>query len=147
MLLLLCFYRNVCAVPPLSMIDDIAGIAKCNEDSIILNSIVNTKIETKKLQFNLKKCVNMHVGPDSKNCQQLQVHETKMRNVENQLYLGDIISNTGNNGENIKNRVRKGYSAISQIKSLLKSVGFGRFEIPTGLLMRDTIFCGKMLLN
>ena len=141
------FYRNVCAVPPLSMIDDIAGIAKCNEDSIILNTIVNTKIETKKLQFNLKKCVNMHVGPDSKNCQQLQVHETRMRNVENQLYLGDIISNSGSNGDNIKNRVKKGYAAISQIKSLLKCVGFGRFEIPTGLLMRDTIFCGKILLN
>ena len=123
------------------MIDDIAGIANCNSESVILNTIVNSKIETKKLQLNFKKCVNMHIGPDFENCQEFFAHDKKMKNVENQLYLGDIISNNGNNCENIENRVKKGYSAISQIKSILKCVGFGRFEIPTGLLMRDTIRC------
>ena len=58
-----------------------------------------------------------------------------------------MISNTGNNNENVKNRVKKRYSTIAQIKSLLKCVGFGRFDVPTGLLMRDTIFVSKMLLN
>ena len=140
-------YRDACNIPPLGMIDDIAGIAKCNNESIILNSIVNAKIETKKLQFNLKKCVNMHIGSEYKNCQQLKVHDTKMKNVENQMYLGDVISNSGNNNENIKNRVKKGFSAISQIKTILKNVGFGSFEIPTGLLMRDSIFVSKVLLN
>ena len=141
------FYRNASAIPPLGMIDDVAGIANCNDDSIVLNTIVNTRIEAKKLEFNLKKCVNMHIGPDSEKCQTLRAHGTRMENVVNQLYLGDIISNSGSNEENIKNRVKKGYSAISQIKSLINSVGFGRFEIQTGLLMRDTIFGSKILLN
>ena len=30
------FYRNACAIPPLGMIDDIAGIANCNSESVIL---------------------------------------------------------------------------------------------------------------
>ena len=47
------------------MIDDIAGVVTCNDDSVILNSIINTKIETKKLQFNQNKSVNMHFGPDT----------------------------------------------------------------------------------
>ena len=104
-------------------------------------------VEAKKLRFNEKKSVNMHIGPNEENCPQLKAHEFKMKNVQTQLYLGDMISNTGNNNENIKNRVKKGYSTIAQIKSLLKCVGFGRFDVPTGLLMRDTIFVSKMLLN
>ena len=58
-------YKNACTIPPLGMIDDIAGVATCNDDSVILNSIINTKIETKKLQFNQNKSVNMHFGPDT----------------------------------------------------------------------------------
>ena len=70
-----------------------------------------------------------------------------MKTIANQKYLGDIISNSGNNGENIKERSKIGFSAISQIKSFLKDVGFGRFDIQTGLIMRDSIFGSKMLLN
>ena len=69
------FYKNACAIPPLGMIDDIAGVAKCGDDSIILNAIVNTKIETKKLQFNQKKCVYMHVGSKQENCPELKTHD------------------------------------------------------------------------
>ena len=140
-------YKDACAVPPLGMIDDIAGVARCGDDSIILNSIVNSKIESKKLKFNLKKCVVMHVGPNTADCPKLKVHETEMQLVETQKYLGDVISNSGSNSDNIKDRCDKGYSAISQIKSFLKDVGFGRFDIQTGLLMRDSIFGSKMMLN
>ena len=48
-------YRNAFNIPPLGMIDDIAAISECGDESIVLNSIINAKIETKKLQFNLKK--------------------------------------------------------------------------------------------
>ena len=40
-------YRDACYVPPLGMIDDIASIAQCKDNSIILNAIVNAKIESK----------------------------------------------------------------------------------------------------
>ena len=55
-------YRDTCHVPPLGMIDDVAGIAYCQNSSILSNAIINEKIEAKKLQFNLTKCFNMHVG-------------------------------------------------------------------------------------
>ena len=47
-------YRDMCSVPSLSMIDDMAGISNYQEKSVILNSIINAKIESKKLQFNFK---------------------------------------------------------------------------------------------
>ena len=51
------------------MIDDLAGVTECNEDSITLNSVINFKVESKKLEFNWKKCVNIHIGPNKKNCE------------------------------------------------------------------------------
>ena len=70
-------YRDACYVPPLGMIDDIASIAQCKDNSIIINAIVNAKIESKKLQFNFKKCVNMHVGPNKENCEKLIIHDNR----------------------------------------------------------------------
>ena len=40
-------YKGSCNVPPLGMIDDIAGVSDCNEKSVILNAIINAKIESK----------------------------------------------------------------------------------------------------
>ena len=140
-------YRDMCSVPSLSMIDDIAGISNCHENSVILNSIINAKIESKKLQFNYKKCVNMHIGPNKENCDKLRVHDKEMLLTENQKYLGDIVSSSGSCEENIKERCKTGYKAISQIKSLVKDVSLGKFSVQIGLIMRDSIFTSKVLLN
>ena len=141
------YYKDVCGVPPLGMIDDISGIAKCQEKSVILNSIINAKIESKKLEFNWKKCKNMHIGPNRQNCTILKVHGKEMIDTDTQTYLGDTISNTGSNTENIKQRCKIGHTAISQIKSLMKEISVGKFAIQIGLLLRDSIFVSKMLLN
>ena len=140
-------YRNACLVPPLGMIDDIAAISQCSDNSIILNAIINTKIETKKLQFNYKKCVNMHVGKNKEKCHSLKVHEKQMLETDEQKYLGDIVSSSGSNNQNIKDRCNIGHSAISQIKSLMNEINVGKFSIQIGLILRDSIFLSKMLLN
>ena len=38
-------YREMCCIPPLGMIDDIAGVSECNTQSMTLNTIINCKIE------------------------------------------------------------------------------------------------------
>ena len=140
-------YKESCYVPPLGMIDDIAGIAQCKDNSIILNSIVNSKIESKKLQFNLKKCVNMHIGPHKEECDALKIHDSQMLTTTKHKYLGDIVCSSGNNQENIKDRCKTGQSAISQIKSLMNEISLGKFSMNIGLILRDSIFLSKMLLN
>ena len=107
-------YREACHVPPLGMIDDVAGIAQCQNSSILLNAIINAKIEAKKLQFNLTKCFNMHVGSKKENCESLKVHDIEMLTTNKQKYLGDIVCSSGSNNENIKERCKIGYQAISQ---------------------------------
>ena len=70
-----------------------------------------------------------------------------MLSAEKQYYLGDIISNTGYNDENIKMRCQIGQGAISEIQSMLNDGNFGKYEIQTGLILRDTNFASKVLLN
>ena len=86
--------------------------------------------------LNEDNCVNMHIGPNEYNCEQLKVHETNMLTTKKQRYLGDIISCLGNNNENIKERCIIGHQAISQIKTNLNDVNYGRYKLQTGLLMR-----------
>ena len=140
-------YKDACFVPPLGMIDDVAAVSKCKDESIVLNSIINAKIETKKLQFNFKKCFNMHVGPNQENCQSLKIHDQEMLRTEEQKYLGDIVSSSGSNNRNIRDRCNIGHSSISQIRSLMTDISLGTFSIQIGLILRDSIFLSKMLLN
>ena len=75
------------------------------------------------------------------------IHETQMLTARTQSYLGDIISDTGYNDENIKTRCQIGQATISEIESMLNDGNFGKFTIQTRLTLRDTNFTSKVLLN
>ena len=75
------------------------------------------------------------------------IHENEMLTSKTQSYLGDIISDTGYNDENIKTRCQIGQATISEIESMLNDGNFGKFTIQTGLTLRDTNFSSKVLLN
>ena len=89
----------------------------------------------------------MHVGPNKENCEKLKIHDIQMLTTDRQKYLGDVVCSSGSNCENIKERCKTGYQAISQIKSLTKDISLGKFTIQIGLILRDSIFVSKMLLN
>ena len=137
------FYRQKVKILPLGMVDDIMGISKCGIDSTILNSYINTRIEVKNLCFHTKdekgesKCHWMHVGKENKDCPCPKVHGTEMQKVEEDLYLGDIVSSGGKNKKNIENRVSKGIGAISKIFNLMDLVAFGNHKIEIGLMLRS----------
>ena len=133
-------YKSACNIPPLGMIDDIAAISECGDKSIVLNSIINAKIETKKLQFKLKKSLNMHIGDNKSRCESLKIHDEEMLTTTEQRYLGDLVSSTGNNNSNIKDRCNTGYSTISQIKSMMGEISLGKFCIQIGLILRNTLY-------
>ena len=64
-------YRNLVNILPLAMMDDISAISKCGNDSLIMNTYINTQIELKKLRFHVPdsqgktKCHKLHVGRGS----------------------------------------------------------------------------------
>ena len=66
-------YKESVKIPPLSFVDDILALSKCGVKSVILNAIINAKIQTKKLRFGPTKCHLMHVGSANPHCPELQV--------------------------------------------------------------------------
>ena len=85
-------------------IDDLEVVSKCGTEALISNSIVTTKVEMKKLEFNVTKCKKIHIGRDCLKCCDLLVHEEKMEISDAEKYLGDIVMKEMNNIKNIKNK-------------------------------------------
>ena len=123
-------YKKMVKIPPLGFIDDILSIARCGIQSLSQNTFINTQIETKKLKFHTPnadgktKCHYIHIGKREKPCPNLQVHGTNIPEVDEDSYLGDIISSDGKNSSNIKSRVSKGVGTINQIMTMLEKNNF-----------------------
>ena len=134
-------------VPPLEMVDDIAIVSKCGNDSIIANSVVNTFIESKKLNFSEKKCHQMHIGAAKITCPELNVHDTKMKKSNAEKYLGNTITEDGSNKTNTKNRIAKGYGIAAEILSIIKEIPFGTHQFEVALKLRESMLINGIFTN
>ena len=124
-------YKDCLSVPPLGLVDDVLGIAKCGVDSVKLNSIIQSKMATKKLEMGHKKCFQLHVGNKThKVCPTLSVHNQDMKTSSAETYLGDILTNDGKIDLNVEARYDKGVGAINTIFSYLQEKSFG--NLPKG---------------
>ena len=107
----------------------------------------------KKITFHTKnkagksKCQKMHIGKENVDCPMLKVHGTEMSTVEEQTYLGDIVSSNGKNIANINARVSKGMGITSQILSLLKELNNGQYYFKTALMLREAMLINGVLYN
>ena len=54
-------YKNAVDVLALAMIDDVLGMATCGDQSIELNAIINSKMETRKGRLSDDKCFKIHI--------------------------------------------------------------------------------------
>jgi hypothetical protein len=139
-------------ITPLAMVDDLLAVQHCNIE-VSINSFINTQIEMKKLEFHTpdkngkSKCHKMHIGKENLFCPDLKVHGTKMGQVNEDTYLGDIVSNNGSNLKNIRNRVGKGLGIISQIISILETVSFGMYYFEIAMTLRESMFVNGILTN
>ena len=146
-------YKNTVRVLPLAMVDDLNCISKCGLESIELNTFINTQIELKKLRFHVpdakgkSKSHKLHIGKNKETCPILKVHGTVMESVEEDTYLGDIISSDGRNTKNIADRISKGIGKISQIEQFLDIVSLGEHFIDIALLFRESMFVNGILTN
>ena len=159
-------------IPPLGMVDDLVCIAECGPKTAIVNSYINQKTSSKKLQFGASKCKKLHVGHSRKDymCQDLKVEhwgEVEIKNDESgeievqdifegekvmdetldEKYLGDVISNDGRNIKNIKARLAKGKGIVKQIINMLEGIPFGKHYFEVGVLLRDSLLVSSVLFN
>ena len=141
------FYKKKVEVPMLTMCDDLLSIQECGVKSVETNAYVNACIESKMLTFNADKCHKMHVGKENSNCPSHKAHEKEIDIVIKEKYVGDVVSKSGKNDENIKARIGKLIGVISTIMSILNEVSLGAFYFEMAKLLRETMFLSVMLLN
>ena len=76
-------YKGVVETPTLGMVDDILSIQKCSNDTTKINAVINSFIESKKLNLSKSKCHRIHVrskkGKAEVHCQKLKVHNSTMK--------------------------------------------------------------------
>ena len=132
-----------------SMVDDLLAIAECGHKSVATNMFINAKIEMKKLDFNVKKCHQIHVGKNDIFCPTLQAHGEQISVFTEDSYLGDIVADhiqvDGSNSKNVAARYKKGISTGSQIMAVLQTVTLGHYYFETGFLLRRSQLIGGML--
>ena len=87
----------------------------------------------KKLKLSHKKCSQIHVGNKKNVCPELNVHENKMKNSNQEKYLGDIVDHSGSIKPTIKDRISKAWGIISEIKAILTEIPLGKYKLEMGL--------------
>ena len=162
-------YKEV-NIPPLSMIDDLACISESGTKSVEMNSYINAKTSIKKLQYNVDKSYQIHVGGKEHTTPELFIDKWVVRKKDanktginnltdiyagkvlmerksSELYLGDIMSKNGKNTTNILARKNKGHAIINQIMNILEGTCLGPYEIEAALILRSSLFLNGILTN
>ena len=62
----------------------------------------------------------------------------KMEEVDNEKYLGDILSSDGKN---------RGFGVITQIMSILTDICFGRHYFEVAIILRNSLLISSLLTN
>ena len=123
-------------------------MATCGDQSIELNAIINSKMETRKVRLSDDKCFKIHICQTSAKCTQvLKVHESNIQTVSQATYLGDVLSESGTIDETIVQRGHKAIRIISQISSMLGSISLGNFHYDIALVLRDALFVNSVMTN
>ena len=101
-------FKGFLKIPPMALIDDLLTITTCGINSLKMNGLVQSKIDSKRLELGSKKCFQMHIGKRKNLCPTLKVDTDEMKTATKQTYLGDIISSDAKVDENIARRRKKG---------------------------------------
>ena len=144
---MLFYYKGVVPTPPLQMVDDVLAIQTCSQKSVKLNNTINTFIELEKLKLSDKKCHNVHIGRNEQKCHELRVHEEKMKNTNQEKYLGDVLHKSGMIKYTVESRVAKGYGAVSTILAIVSEIPLGHWRIQAGLQLRQALLLNGILFN
>ena len=144
---LMYYYKGVVGTPPLQMVDDVMAIQKCSMKSLQLNTAINTFIELEKLTLSKKKCRNIHIGKQSKNCPSLKIHGSKMEDAARETYLGDLVDKSGKVKPNIEVRKAKGYGIVCEILAIVNEVPLAHWRIEAGLRLRQAMLINGFLFN
>ena len=70
-----------------------------------------------------------------------------MKEEQDQVYLGDVISSNGTHAKNIQARKNKGLGTKTQIMDILEYSFFWRYHFELAMVLRSSLLLSSLLLN
>ena len=126
----------------------VLAVATCNDESIELNSIINVKVESKKLRLSQAKCFKIHISKKPDECLSiLKAHEKIIGEASSASYLGDILNENGTIDDTVNQRRNKSIGIINQVRSILTSVSLGFYYFDIALILRESMLVNGILTN
>ena len=138
-------YKENVKVPVLGMVDDVVCVTKCSSSTVTTNATINSFMELNKLKLSAGKCSKIHVGKKCDQCPKVKVHEEKMKDSQQEKYLGDMISEKGTLQATIDNRISKAWSYVAEINAIINECPFGNKKVQVGLMLREAMFLNGVL--
>jgi hypothetical protein len=140
-------YKGKVGIPSLAMIDDVAKVSLCGVESIKDNAFINSNFEQNKLLLNESKCHNLHCGKSSRHCPHLKARSSKISQVEEEKYVGDIVSHDAKHHKNVKARRSKGIGVVNEIMNILENLCIGPHYFKVALTLRESMLVQVLLSN
>ena len=134
----------------LGMVDDTLAITECGDESIKKNAVINSFVETRRLELHEDKSVVIHIGKPEKckhTCPELKVHDSKMPATDVTKYLGNYVNSKGTHTSTIEDRRNKGWGKVATIMGILGEVAMGTHRVEAGLLLRKAILHSSLLFS
>ena len=140
-------YKGTVGIPTLAMVDDLLCVSECGIDAVKDNAYINAKIEQDKQTFNDTKCHQMHIGKPCNLCSPLRAHTTNMSIVNEDKYVGDILSKDGKHTKNINLRRSKGIGISNEIVAILDEMCLGPYYFIVAVILRQALLISVLLFN
>ena len=140
-------YKDKVGIPALAMVDDIAKISLCGTNAVKDNAYINARIEQDKQSFNTSKCHSLHAGRQERPCSLLKAHSNIIDIVDNEKYVGDIITDDGKHSLNVTARRSKGIGMCSEITNILDGLCLGAHYFKVAMMLRTTMLLQVLLSN
>ena len=163
-------YKEKLPVNILGLVDDMVGVTEAGHQAQVMNTILNIKSAEKGLQFGTNKCKYMKIGRKTENVRNNAIYvdgweeeylvnnenqevdlkekyigKIPIEEVEQQKYLGFMISSKGNNFVNIKAMERKSIGVIRTIMSKLEKLKLRQYFYECSKIFMNVILRGSIL--
>ena len=163
-------YKEKLPINILGLVDDMIGVSEVGHKAQIMNTILNYKTAEKALQFGASKCKIMLVGKSKKNMRSNSIYvdtwteeyiedeetgeieleenyagKVPIEEVENQKYLGFVLSSTGNNSANIEAAEKKSFGVIRTIMTKLEKLKLRKYYFECANIFMNVILRGSIL--
>ena len=163
-------YKEELPISILGLVDDLIGVSEVGFKAQLMNNILNLKSAEKTLQFGKSKCKIMMIGKGQEYFRSNPIYvdswsekyienkltgetelvekfegKIKVEEVQQQKYLGFVLSSTGNNLVNIKAMEKKSIGVIRTIINKLEKLNLRQYFFECSKIFMNVILRGSIL--